>query len=332
MASRRRPAGRGAALLAAVAAGLAALAAVAAGVVAPAPAPASAAAAAAAGAAAPGRAAAATTRSAVDTTAYEGLGAWLDVFDTDLRRNASATVARLSAQGVTTVYLQTSNWSRTYDVQAPDLTGAVLDAAQAAGMKVVAWYLPGLQSPAVDLRRSRAAIAFRSASGAAFDGFALDIEDTSVRDAALRTKRLLALLRGIRATAPRPYPIGAIVPPPVAMLFNPAYWPGFPWAQIAAASDAFVPMAYSSYRRFGAGGVFQYTVANVALLRALVGDPGLPVHVVGGVASGMKAPDVEGFVEAAVQQGAAGGSLYDVATTRAAHWPLLAPLTALRSS
>ena len=112
----------------------------------------------------------------------------------------------------------------------------------------------------------------------------------------------------------------------IGLLLRPSYWPGFPWAQLAASLDAFVPMTYSSYRTLGVDGVFGYTVANVALLRALVGDPAIPVHVVGGVASSLRVADVDGFVRAAQQQQVAGASLYDAATTRAALWPRLAPL------
>lgn len=269
-------------------------------------------------------------RALADTAAYEGLGAWLDIYDTDLRRAADATVARFSAAGVSTVFLETSSWTRTYDLQAPDLTGAFLDAAHAAGLRVVAWYLPGFQSTALDLRRSRAAILFRSPTGGAFDGLALDIEDATVADAVLRTRRLVALVAGVRAAAPRPYALGAIVPAPVGMLLRPSYWPGFPWAKLAARFDAFVPMTYSSYHSLGTDGAFGYTVANVALLRALVGDPAVPVHVVGGLAASLRAADVDGFVRAAQQQEVAGGSLYDAATTKSGLWARLAPLALLR--
>lgn len=271
-------------------------------------------------------------RAYVDTTAYEGLGAWLDVFDTDLRRNASATVALLVRRGVSTVFLETSSWSRPYDLQSPDLTGVFLDTAHAAGLRVVAWYLPGFQNVALDARRSLAAIRFRSAAGGSFDSFALDIEDTTVRNVALRTSRLLALVARVRAAAPGPYALGAIVASPLGMLLKPDYWPGFPWQRLNASLDAFVPMAYSSYRSIGAGGAFAYTVANVALVRALAGNPTVPVHVVGGIASALTTADVAGFVRGALQQEVVGASLYDVATTRAALWPRLAPIVRLGGS
>ena len=261
-----------------------------------------------------------------DTAAYTGLGAWLDVFDTGLRRNAAATVAGFQAAGVTTVFLETSSWTRTYDLQAPELTGPFLDAAHAAGLKVVAWYLPGFQNVTLDVRRALAAVNFSSASGGRFDGLALDIEDTTVKDAAVRTRRLLLEVARVRAAAPRPYAIGAIVPAPVAMLLRPSLWPGFPWGQLALSMDAFVPMTYSSYHRLAGDGVFGYTVANVALLRALVGDPAVPVHVVGGLASSLSIADADAFVRGAQQQQVAGASLYDAATMRAGLWPRLAPL------
>ena len=283
-----------------------------------------------AGPARPGSASA--TRPAAATAAYDGLGAWLDVFDTDLRRNAATTVASLVHHGVSTVFLETSSWSRPYDLQTPDITGAFLDTAHAAGLRVVAWYLPGFQNTALDARRSLAATGFRSATGGSFDGFALDIEDATVASAPVRTKRLLALVARVRAAKPRPYALGAIVPSPLGMLLKPTYWPGFPWQRLAATMDAFVPMAYSSYRSIGGDDVFAYTVANVALVRALAGDPAIPVHVVGGLAASLKPADVAGFVRGAVQQEAAGASLYDAATTRAPLWARLAPIARLQAS
>ena len=285
-----------------------------------------------AGAAPTRPAAPAAARAYVDTTAYEGLGAWLDVFDSELRRDASATVAMLVQRGVSTVFLETSSWSRPYDLQLPDLTGAFLDTAHAAGLRVVAWYLPGFQNAALDARRSLAAIRFRSAAGGAFDSFALDIEDPTVRSASVRTGRLLALVARVRAAAPGPYALGAIVPSPLGLLLKPDYWPGFPWERLSASMDVFVPLAYSSYRSIGADGAFAYTVANVALVRALTGNPEVRVHVVGGLAGGLTAADVAGFVRGALQQEAVGASLYDAATTRAALWPHLAPIARLGRS
>ena len=136
----------------------------------------------------------------------------------------------------------------------------------------------------------------------------------------------------MRAAAPGPYALGAIVPSPLGMLLRPSYWPGFPWERLSASMDVFVPLAYSSYRSIGADGAFAYTVANVALVRALAGNPAIPVHVVGGLAGGLTAADVAGFVRGALQQEAVGASLYDAATTRAALWPRLAPIARLGGS
>ena len=274
----------------------------------------------------------AAARAYFDTTAYEGLGAWLDVYDTDFRRDASATVASLVGRGVSTVFLETSSWSRPYDLQTPDLTGAFLDTAHAAGLRVVAWYLPGFQDATLDARRSLAAIRFRSAAGGAFDSFALDIEDATVRNVAVRTKRLLALVARVRVAAPGPYALGAIVPSPLGMLLRPSYWPGFPWERLSASMDVFVPMVYSSYRSLGANGAFAYTVANVALVRALAGDTAIPVHVVGGLAGALTAADAAGFVRGALQQEVVGASLYDAATTQAALWPRPPPIARLGGS
>ena len=66
---------------------------------------------------------------------------------------------------------------------------------------MVAWYLPGHVKPALDVRRSLAMLDFRTASGQAFDGVALDIESTRVRNVSLRSRRAVALAQRVRQEA-----------------------------------------------------------------------------------------------------------------------------------
>ena len=65
-------------------------------------------------------------------------------------------------------------------------------------MRVVAWYLPSLAHINVDLRKSMAAITFRSVAGSGVDSFALDIESRVVTDPTIRTARLMDLSQRIR--------------------------------------------------------------------------------------------------------------------------------------
>ena len=259
-----------------------------------------------------------------DLSAYEGLGTWVDIWDSTVWKAPEAAVGSMAAHGVTTLYLETSNYSRTVDLFQPAGLGRFLDAAHAAGIRVVAWYLPSLANVSGDLRRSLAAIRFRSPSGEAFDSFALDIEASVVKPPAKRTARVLALARGLRAAAGPEYPLGAIIPAPRGMDLRPAFWPGFPYRQLAQTFDVFLPMGYFTYRYKTAAASSDYTELNVELLRERAGNEALPVHAVGGLAASASVTQVRAFVEAALGSGATGASLYDYASTRPAEWQALA--------
>jgi hypothetical protein len=266
-----------------------------------------------AGGAAPGR----------DLTAYGGLGTWVDVWDTAVWKSPEAAVATMRARGVTTLYLETSNYSRPVDLVQPEALGRFLDAAHGAGIRVVAWYLPSFANGVRDLRRSLAAIGFRSTNGEAFDSFALDIEASVVKSPAKRTARVLALARQLRAAAGAAYSLGAIVPAPRGMDLRPKYWPGFPYAQLAETFDVFLPMGYFTYRFKTAAASRDYTEANVGLLRERAGDEALAVHAVGGLARSATIAQVRAFLGAAAAQGSIGASLYDFADTKPAQWQAL---------
>ena len=71
----------------------------------------------------------------------------------------------------------------------------LVDALHARGVRVVAWYLPGHVKPALDLRRALAMLSFSTPTGGSFDGVALDIESTKLRNVGLRSQRAVALTR-----------------------------------------------------------------------------------------------------------------------------------------
>jgi hypothetical protein len=258
-----------------------------------------------------------------DTSSYQGLGTWVDIWDGPVWANPEAAVARMRDLGVTTLYLETSNYSQRVDLVRPGALARFVDAAHANGLRVVAWYLPSFKSLALDLRRSLAAVRFRSPNGEAFDSFALDIEASVVRPAARRTTRLLALAAQLRAAVGSKYPLGAIVPAPRGMDLRPSYWPGFPYAELARRFDVFMPMGYFTYRFKSAAAARDYTAANVALLRERAEDQGLAVHAVGGLAAKATLAQVRAFATAEAEQGAIGASLYDYASTRADEWRVL---------
>jgi hypothetical protein len=198
-----------------------------------------------------------------------------------------------------------------------------VDAAHADGLQIVAWYLPSFGSSGRDLRRSLAAIRFRSADGSRFDSFALDIEASVVKSVPLRNRRLLALSSRLRAAVGASYPLGAIIPSPRGMQLLPRYWPGFPYADLAETYDVFLPMGYFSYRPKDLGGPYGYTVRNVSLIRRGTGDPAVPVHAIGGLSESSKAAQVGAFVRATRDCGVLGASMYDFSTTNAAGWKQL---------
>lgn len=254
---------------------------------------------------------------------YGGLGSWLDIFADGAWTSPPALVAHAKAAGVRTLYLQTSNYSQRAAIIRPAALGRFVDAAHAAGLRVVAWYLPGFAKPRLDARRALAAVRFRSVTGQAFDGFALDIEASIVPNVAVRNVRLLSLTALLRRAAPRNYPLGAIIPSPVGIRRHPHYWPGFPYTALARRFDAILPMAYFSYYAHSARAAYAYAHDAMTLLRAHTGGQQTIVHMIGGSAHHIPAATLAGFVRAVSQCGAQGISLYAFPQTSAADWAVL---------
>jgi hypothetical protein len=207
------------------------------------------------------------------------------------------------------------------DVRLPAFVGRFVEAAHANGMKIVGWYLPSLLNVNRDLRRSLAAVRFRSPSGQRFDSFGLDIEASVVKSVPLRTARLISLSERLRAAVGESYQLGAIIPSPRGMELKPKYWPGFPYEELGGLYDTFVPMGYFTYRFKAALPAANYTRKNVELIQEAV--PDAAVHVAGGLAASATPAQVRAFVAAAHEAGAVGLSLYDFASTPARSWPAL---------
>ena len=257
---------------------------------------------------------------------YTGLGTWVDIYDTADWAHPQGTVATMARDGVRTLYLQTGNYEQRSDLVRRRQLGSFVDAAHAAGMRVVAWYLPAFARPVQDARRALAAIRFRTAEGERFDSFALDIEASLVKPVPLRSRRLLRLSARLRAAVGRRYRLGAIIPSPVGIRRHRAYWPGFPYRGLARFYDVFLPMAYSTSRVRGTAPTRAYDTADIAIIRAETGRPHLPVHLIGGIAEYMGPSETAGFVQAVDDCAPVGYSLYDFSTTRAATWRALASL------
>ena len=264
------------------------------------------------------------TRTSQAAEIYGGIGSWLDIFAGTPWGRPAAVAADLKANGVTTLYLQTSNYSQRAAIVQPAALGRLLDAAHTQGIDVVAWYLPSLAHPATDAERALAAIRFRSPSGGRFDSFALDIEASLVQPVSLRNDRLLALAARVRTALPSGVPFGAIIPSPVGMARHPRYWPGFPYAQLARVADVFLPMAYFSHYVHRPDDVYAYTRRVVLDIRNRTGRPEIPIHVIGGLASATSAAAAGAFARAATDCAVDGVSLYAYPQTTLAQWQVLA--------
>ena len=224
------------------------------------------------------------------------------------------------------MWIETANYGASADVVDPVRLGLVVDALHVRGVQVVAWYLPGHVNQALDQRRSLAMLAFRTPSGGSFDGVALDIESTKLRNVALRSRRAVALAAGCgagRRHAARIVPFN-----PRGLERRPTTWPGFPWAQLAQSADAFAPMVYTGGALTGFDATYGYVTRALRLLRTDTGEPDVPIHVVGGVANRMGPDELAGFVAAVSDDGGTVGvSLYDWLTTTPRAWRALAQLS-----
>jgi hypothetical protein len=267
---------------------------------------------------------AAPMRAARDVSAYVGLGTWTSIYGTNAYTRPETVAAAIAAKGVKTVYVQTGNFSQANDIVRPDKLGAFVDALHASGLKVVAWYLPGLVHPVVDLRRAFAAVRFTTPSGGRFDGFALDIESAAVKRVALRTRRVLALSEQLRAAVGSDYALGAITPSARGMDIVKTYWPGFPFSQLAQIYDVFLPMDYWSFSVAGPDATYGYLARSLAILRAQIGNPDVPIQLVGGTTGKTRATDDQAFAQFIADDGhIAGWSLFDYFATKPAEWRVL---------
>lgn len=286
----------------------------------------------------------ATARS-VDS--YRGLGTWVDGFDYSPPYSADGTpevlpsdLEDMAASGVRTLYLQSGR----LDDRSPDLLEdrwvltEFLMRADQHDIDVIAWYLPKWGDNSDDLDHLMAAHEF-DVLGYRFDGVAVDIEwNEDGLEPATRNERFVQLSRlfSVQSGAD---PVGAIVLPPVQTeVINPAFWPDFPWSEIADLYDVWLPMSYWSFRSEPYGDGYTYNAESTSRLRANLGDPNALVHAIGGIGAQIDAPpsgvdpyiarvdQLDGFAQSLVDTGAIGGSIYDWLTLDTAGRAALAEL------
>ena len=261
---------------------------------------------------------------------HSGLGAWVDAYDWTVELGGATPavdvgdIDAMADAGVQTLYLQTSHRRSAAIVMEQERLEELIDRAHGHDMHVVAWYLPTFLDPAEDLARLLAAAELR------VDGLAVDIEATDLVDVAERNRRVLELSDQLRAAVGDDKALAAITLSTVhTQVVNPAFWPDYPYADLAARYDVLMPMAYWTLRTGDLRAAERYVGENVDRLRALVGDQ-VAIHAIGGIADEVTTADLDGMVGAVEAREVIGASLYDWATSRAAQWTALAPVRALR--
>lgn len=256
---------------------------------------------------------------AAPLAAFHGLGSWIDVYDhNDDPASVVPLVHAMADRGVQTLYIESSRYAAPADIQFPNALGAALDAAKDRGLRVVAWYPPAFGDVELDLRRSIAAVRFRSPRGRSFDAFGADIEyPNAVPDHAERSRRAIDYSRRLRAAVGPAYPMAAIVIAPTALERNPGRWPGFPWVELRGLYEIFMPMNYWTGLGKDAGTAASLTARNAVETKRLTGRP---VHVIGGLGDSVDEAQAAAYVTAAREGGSIGGGLYDFTTTRAEVW------------
>ncbi len=264
---------------------------------------------------------------------HTGLGAWVDVYDWTLELTGGAPSVGLSdiddmaESGVQTLYIQTAHTRSTAaGVVEPDRLAPLIARAHSRGLHVVAWYLPTLEDDAADLRRLTASAELP------VDGLAVDIESVDVLDVAERNRRLLQLSSDVREVLGPDKVMAAITPSAVQLqVVNPAFWPAFPWPELAERYDVLLPMTYWSLRKGDLHDGERYVGDNIDRIRASTGDAEVPIIAVGGIADAITTAELEGMVRAIKARGTpGGGGLYDWATSTPDQWVTLQPLRDLR--
>ncbi len=202
-----------------------------------------------------------------DASVFGGLGTWVDIYDAPVYAAPERTAQRMAARRVKTVWVETANYGASADVVDPVRLGRLVDALHARGIRAVAWYLPGHVRPALDMRRALAMLTFRTPRGGAFDGVALNIESTRLKNTALRSQRAVALTRELREAA-GDTPLAIVPFNPRGLERRPSTWPRFPWAELAESADAFAPMIYTGGAYTGFDATYGYVTRALRLLRA----------------------------------------------------------------
>ena len=257
------------------------------------------------------------------TEPFEGLGVWVDIYDEPAWAAPADAVADMADHGVRTLYLQTSNADRPGSVRVPGGWRRSWTRRTTRGSP--SWRGTCRISPTwcETGRGCGTRCRSRRLEGDTFDGFALDIESDAVADPDRRTQRLVRLSTEIREEAGEDYPLGAVIPSPIRLRDDLAYWPGFPWRDLALTFDAIMPMTYYTFRAHGPAASFDYVADSIDEIRARVGTDQVPIHVIGGLARDAAVPETLAFARAVDDRAVLGGSWYTWSYANPEQWSAL---------
>lgn len=255
--------------------------------------------------------------------AYRGMSTWVDIFNWEPWINPRWGVAEMKREGVQTIYIETSRYTKDSAFFNKEALGRILEEAHDVNIRVVAWYLPGLMNVKQDFARSRAAIKFRSPRGDRFDAFALNLECDEIANITLRNKRAIRLSQRLKRSVPRSYGLGTIVVDPVHAF----YWPKFPYRRLGRLYDVMMPMSYWTYREvFKARKVGRFVTENINAIRRATRGLDTKINVPGGIAKRTSLSATRAYVRALKRKRVLGGGLYDFSLMKQRQWPILRKL------
>ncbi len=244
-----------------------------------------------------------------------GMGMWLYIPEEIEGGNVDALVARAQQVGLTHVYLRTGSSRGGFYAQR--YMDELLPKAHAAGIRVYGWDFPYLDDVDSDVTRAVTAITYTTPSGDRLDGFAADIE-TASEGTNLSAEGAGAYGQRLRESVGAAYPLVAVVPRPSTQMQV-----RYPYAAVIPHFDAVAPMTYWLNRQPDTD------VSNDVGFLISFGKPVLPIGQAydGAPEGGRPGPpppeEIQRFLSAAQQAGAAGVSFWSWQHANQAIWDTL---------
>ncbi|MDQ1699032.1 MAG: hypothetical protein QOG34_895 [Frankiaceae bacterium] len=165
-----------------------------------------------------------------------GTGMWIYQWDHSNGGRPTAVMKRAKVVGLTHLFVRTGSSHDGFT--GAGVLRAVLPAASKAHLKVIAWDFPELDHPIADARRLAKAARFVVHGGARVSAVAPDIE-TPAEGTSSSPRAVRIYLKALRNALPANVAILATVPWPSSARVG-----HYPYATVAAHSDALLPMAY----------------------------------------------------------------------------------------